>query len=83
MDRRLDDHQTGRHKKSYTYTRRPVKLVYVDVTDDVGGAIFKEKQIQGWSRKKKEALIQRQEYLLPDLARGRRGYLKRSKRLSP
>lgn len=69
MDRRLDDHQIGRHDKAYTYTRRPVKLVYVDVTDDVGGAIFREKQIKGWSRKKKQALIQQREELLPKLSR--------------
>jgi hypothetical protein len=43
--------------------------VYVDVTDDIGGAIFREKQLKGWSRKKKEALIRQQEYLLPGLSK--------------
>jgi len=80
MYRRLEEHQTGRHSTSYTFTRRPVKLVYVDVTDDIGGAIYREKQIQGWSRKKKEALIQNQEQKLPLLSKR---YLPQSKKYLP
>ncbi|MFP8489655.1 GIY-YIG nuclease family protein [Gracilimonas sp. Q87] len=34
------------------------KLVYYEMTDDVGYAIKREKQIKGWSRKKKNALIE-------------------------
>jgi len=37
VDRRLNDHQVDHHPHSYTFRRRPVKLVYVDVTDDVVG----------------------------------------------
>ena len=33
------------------------KLVYFEETGDIEAAILREKQIKGWSRKKKEALI--------------------------
>jgi len=41
----------------YTSTRRPVKLVYSQEFHDVKEAIANERKIKGWSRKKKEALI--------------------------
>ncbi len=71
IDRRFAEHQNGFHPDCYTFTRRPVKLEYVDVTDDVGGAIFREKQLKRWSRKKKEALIREDETELKHLARHR------------
>src|SRR5690606_40472044 len=58
IDRRLWEHQEGINNECYTYRRRPVKLVYVENFNDVNQAIAFEKQIKGWSRKKKEALIQ-------------------------
>jgi len=57
IDRRLWEHQEGINNECYTYRRRPVKLVYVENFNDVNQAIAFEKQIKGWSRKKKEALI--------------------------
>lgn len=41
----------------YTFTRRPVRLVYATHFHDPNEAIRFEKQIKGWSRKKKQALI--------------------------
>jgi putative endonuclease len=35
----------------------PVKLVYIEEYQRIDEAFFREKQVQGWSRKKKEALI--------------------------
>jgi putative endonuclease len=57
LEERMMKHVNGWDPKSYTYSRRPVELVYTDSCDDVNQAIAWEKQIQGWSRKKKEALI--------------------------
>jgi putative endonuclease len=34
------------------------KLVYYEVTNEVGSAIAREKQIKGWLRRKKIALIE-------------------------
>ena len=57
LEQRVAKHKHGWDANSYTYHRRPVELVYADCCDDVYQAIQWEKQIQGWSRKKKEALI--------------------------
>lgn len=56
MDRRLKEHQFGRDKNSYTYSRRPVKLIFHQEFLDVNQAIYFEKKIKKWSRKKKLAL---------------------------
>ena len=41
----------------YTSSRLPVKLVYFEEYERIEEAFRREKQLQGWSRKKKEALI--------------------------
>ena len=57
IDRRVEEHQYGENKEAYTYSRRPVKLVYSEFFIDPTDAINFEKQIKGWTRKKKIALI--------------------------
>jgi len=57
-NRRLNEHQAG-VPGSYTYSRRPVELVFLAKFTEPSMAIKFEKQVKGWSRKKKEALIQR------------------------
>lgn len=57
LDRRLWEHNTGFDKSCYTYERRPVELKYYETTSDIKQAILREKQLKGWSRKKKEALF--------------------------
>jgi len=42
---------------SYTWQRRPVYLVYLEEYETVTDAFQREKQVQKWSRAKKEALI--------------------------
>lgn len=49
-------HQTG-EGPNFTWKHLPVKLIYVEIFDNIGLAFNREKQIQGWSRKKKEALM--------------------------
>ncbi len=58
LENRLAQHNQGRQKTAYTYYRRPVKVVFVEVFSDVKLAIALEKKIKGWSRAKKEALIE-------------------------
>ena len=53
---RLWQHQQGEGAK-HTAKRLPVKLVYTEEFDRIDAAFYREKQVQGWSRKKKEALI--------------------------
>jgi len=58
IERRIAEHSEGLDEKSYTYKRRPIQLVYCETFIDINQAISFEKQIKGWSRKKKEALIE-------------------------
>lgn len=57
LERRLAEHQSGAVPGSYTHVRRPVDLVFYEEFNEVNNAILMEKRIKGWSRKKKEALI--------------------------
>lgn len=41
----------------YTKERLPIRLIYVEVFDQIEFAFKREHQIKKWSRKKKEALI--------------------------
>lgn len=56
MERRLWEHQNGLGA-NHTAKRLPVKLVYCEECDRIDDAFYREKQVQGWSRKKKEALM--------------------------
>jgi predicted GIY-YIG superfamily endonuclease len=57
LTRRLWEHETGADPKSYTFTRRPVELMWAEETSSKEEALTFERQIKGGSRKKKEALI--------------------------
>ena len=59
--------------EGYTTHRRPVALVFTETFDRITDAIARERQIKGWSRRKKEALIQLDYEGLPQLSR--RGHL--------
>ncbi len=56
VEMRLYQHQNGKGAK-YTKKRLPIKLVYVEEFERMDEAFYREKQIQGWSKKKKSALI--------------------------
>lgn len=67
LDLRLQKHQAG-EGANHTRNRLPVKLIYYEEYSRIDEAFYREKQIQGWSRKKKEALINGTPELLPQLA---------------
>ncbi len=54
---RLFEHQEGSNPRAYTFSRRPVKLVWGTEVNTKREARLLEHQIKGWSRKKKAALI--------------------------
>ncbi len=56
LDRRMVEHSIG-SGANHTAKRLPVELIYYEEFDRIDHAFYREKQIQGWSRKKKEALI--------------------------
>lgn len=57
LERRLYEHNSGMDRSCYTFKRRPVELMYHEIFTDVNNAIKWEKQLKGWSRKKKASLI--------------------------
>ena len=57
IERRFQEHQSGENNTSYTFNKRPVELVFCEEFLDVNQAISFEKQIKGWSRKKKRQLL--------------------------
>ena len=68
LEKRLVQHQRG-EGANYTKKRLPVELVYFEEYKRIDEAFCREKQIQGWSRKKKTALINGQYSELPELAK--------------
>ncbi|MSR67427.1 GIY-YIG nuclease family protein [Candidatus Peribacteria bacterium] len=69
IERRFVEHQNGLHVESYTFTRRPLRLVYASEFQYVQDAISAEKRLKKWSRAKKKAVVDDRLELLPDLAR--------------
>ncbi len=67
LERRVAEHQTGSFG-GYTSTRRPVTLVFSQHFQRITDAIAAERQLKGWRRDKKEALIRGEFELLPTLA---------------
>ena len=57
LERRLAEHDSGDALTSYKFNRRPLTLVFSQQSTDIKQTIALEKQIKGWSRKKKEAFI--------------------------
>ncbi|KQP66819.1 GIY-YIG nuclease family protein [Nocardioides sp. Leaf285] len=73
LERRIGEHDAG-VGAAYTRRRRPVRLVWSAQYASIEEAFRYEKQIQGWRRAKREALIRGEFELLPRLAsRARRG----------
>ncbi len=55
---RIAQHNQGSDPTAYTYNRRPVELLWSQGFGSHDEAFTAERQIKGWTRKKKEALIQ-------------------------
>ena len=69
LEKRFFEHQEGKHIESYTYKRRPLKLVFYAEFTEAAFAIDTEKQIKKGSKTKKEALINNEYEKLPNLAK--------------
>src|SRR5207342_2267539 len=79
LEFRLAQHDQGAIPTCHTFSRRPVELVYSQAFDEREDAFRAERQIKGWRREKKEALITGRFDLLPSLARAaRRGVLRQA-----
>ena len=71
LDKRIGEHQAGRFRKCHTYKRRPVRLVWSQHCLSLRDAIACERQLKGWRREKKEALIAGDFLALQELARSK------------
>ena len=70
LEERIGEHNAGLHG-GYAATRRPVMLVFAQHFEIITDVIAAERQVKGWSRAKKEALIRGEWNRLPQLARRR------------
>jgi putative endonuclease len=57
LTKRVAEHQAGTFP-GYTFSRRPVKLVWSEYFERITDAIAAERKIKGWNRAKKGALIE-------------------------
>jgi len=76
LEPRILQHQTGAYR-GYTFDRRPVQLVWSEHFQFITDAIAMERKIKGWSRAKKEALINGEWNAIVTLSRRRAGKPKR------
>jgi predicted GIY-YIG superfamily endonuclease len=70
LDTRMHQHGTG-FGAAYTAKRRPLQLLWATDCQSRDEAFWLEKQIQGWSRAKKEALMRGDFEALPGLSRSK------------
>jgi putative endonuclease len=68
LKQRIAEHSSGMGA-NYTKKHLPVKLVYAEEYNRIDEAFYREKQIQGWSKRKKQALIDGEYEILPKLAK--------------
>lgn len=69
LERRVHEHKK-RLTEGFTKRYNITKLVYYEVTNDVHAAIKREKQVKGWLRRKKIALIEAMNPHWTDLSEG-------------
>jgi putative endonuclease len=67
LERRVSEHNLGLGS-AYTRRRRPDRLLWAEEYDRIDEAYVREKQIQGWRRAKREALMEGRLKDLPGLS---------------
>ncbi len=67
LEKRMAEHEAGTFD-GYTAHRRPVSLVFQQAFERIEDAAAAERQVKGWRREKKEALIRGDYAALPLLA---------------
>jgi putative endonuclease len=84
VEKRLCEHQDGVVSTSYTYSRRPVKLVWTsEETERYSEALRWERQIKGWNREKKQALISGDFDAIHEIVKTERKKREQDKKQSP
>jgi putative endonuclease len=67
LELRIEQHSIG-EGANHTKNRLPVTLLYAEEYEHVAEVFKREKQVQGWNRKKKEALIRGEVEMLKPLS---------------
>ena len=67
LESRIEEHQKGLGA-NFTRKHLPIKLIYYEEYQRIDEAFYREKQVQGWNRKKKEALINGEHNKLHELS---------------
>ena len=82
LSKRLWEHETGALSSAYTYSRRPVKLVWTsEEVERYSDALRFERQIKRWSRAKKEALIRGNYEAVHEVVKSERNREKKAKEI--
>lgn len=68
MEMRFEQHVQGINRNCYTFSRRPLELVYCELFNDPTSAIAFETKLKGWKKEKKIALINKNWDKLKELA---------------
>ena len=71
LESRFAQHRYGVFRSCFTFSRRPLTLVFSQAFPEREQALAVERQVKGWSRHKKEALIRGDWKEISRLARGR------------
>lgn len=82
LELRLAQHQHGLGA-NHTKKHLPVELVYFEEFSRIDEAFLREKQVQGWSRKKKEALVSKALEKLPGLSIAYRDLNSKKSKIDP
>jgi putative endonuclease len=69
LDTRISEHNKAHYENAYTTTHRPVELMFAEEFANITDAIAAERKIKGWSRAKKEAMVEGRWTDFPWLAR--------------
>jgi putative endonuclease len=72
LSQRVAEHQSGKYQ-GYTWSRRPMTLVWSEHFDRVTDAIAAERKVKGWGRAKNKALMSGDWGTLKSLSRRRAG----------
>ena len=70
LELRIGKHQAG-EIEGYTHSRRPVGLVFSETFVSRIDALERERQVKGWTRQKREALIRGDWNTIHNLSRGK------------
>jgi putative endonuclease len=70
LENRVSEHNAGKFD-GFTSRRLPVELVYHHSFEPISDAVSAERQLKGWSRAKKEAVIRGDYDALPGLSRSK------------